>query len=127
MRFSSLKPVPVCAAVVLALAASPASADPQIVKQGIRGDLIQIHFDDFARNGYTPVYARVAVVGGQMYGDFVWEPNNGTRFELRHQLTTAEFNQKDKDLRSLGWVRVSANPYDLNGQRYHCGLWHKPR
>jgi hypothetical protein len=113
-------------AVTLALGGGRAGAADPIVREGIPGNEVQQHFNDFVGNGYMPTYVKGYVVDGKTYFDFVWQPKDNSRWELRNMIPDSDWQQKDSDMRTLGYVLVSSNHYVVNGQKYHATLWRKP-
>jgi hypothetical protein len=115
----------VLTALTLSLATPGANAGESIIREGIPGNEVQLHFNDFVNNGFMPVYVKGYVVDGKTYFDFAWQPKDNSRWELHHMIADADWQQKDQDMRTFGFARVCSNHYYVNGQKYHATIWRK--
>lgn len=78
------------------------------------------------RQSFVPVYAKIYALNGRLVLDEIWERGGkNVGWDVRVQLTDAEFRAHDARLRGEGYTCYCHSSCRLNGATFHAGVWRR--
>jgi len=85
-------------------------------------DDYQIRFDKYFGEGLWPARVTVTKTTSGPRFTVIWRKAEAA-FEAHHALTTAEFDQKWKDMREAGWLHTDMHIYDSGSSLRVAAIW----
>src|SRR5262245_10444350 len=112
--------------VALGFAAGAASAQPdRIIRTAQTHAQLSQSVNDLSAAGYRMIYIKgyATPSGTQARYDSVWEPDDGTPWTARFDMTYSQARLRAIDLAARGYRLVCGVPYRVNGQWRYADLW----
>ena len=98
---------------------------PWEARHGLTSAQYQQTFDDLQGKGYRLVHVSGYGVHGQDFYAAIWEKKSGSPWQVRHGMTSPEYQQAFDDLKSQGYRLVEVSGYSVGGQDRYAAIWSK--
>ena len=96
-------------------------------RHGLTGEQYQQTFTQLVSNGFRPAWVQGYTIGGEARFAAIFEQVGGPKFDARHNMTAANFQQAFDQLGAEGFGPTCVSGYVVNGEERFAAIWEHGR